>query len=77
MKTSFTFELDRSLVHAAERVATAQGISLCDLLARQLECLVREEIGYRAASERARGRLASGLDLGWTPPASRDELHER
>jgi len=29
------------------------------------------------ARERAKARMRTGLDLGWRPPASRDELHER
>ena len=31
----------------------------------------------RGARRRALARLRAGLDLGWTPPRSRDELHER
>lgn len=32
---------------------------------------------YERARQRALARLDRGFDLGWTPPASRDELHER
>ncbi len=31
----------------------------------------------REAQERAKTRFQNGHDLGWKPPASRDELHER
>ena len=32
---------------------------------------------YRLARRRAVARLREGLDLKWTPPRSRDELHRR
>jgi hypothetical protein len=32
---------------------------------------------YQGALKRARARLREGMDLRWTPPRSRDELHER
>ena len=47
------------------------------LLARQLEKIVREREGYEQAKRRALAILKKGFDLGYPPPASRDELHER
>jgi len=38
---------------------------------------VLERRGYRQARERAKARLRTGYDLGWTPPKSRDEIYER
>jgi hypothetical protein len=32
---------------------------------------------YRHARKRALARLREGMDLRWTPPRSRDELHQR
>jgi len=32
---------------------------------------------YRMAQRRALRRLRKGLDLKWTPPDTRDELHRR
>jgi hypothetical protein len=32
---------------------------------------------YRRARKSALARLREGMDLRWTPPRSRDELHER
>ncbi len=37
----------------------------------------RERKAFDKARRRALGRLRKGLDLQWTPPESRDELHER
>lgn len=38
---------------------------------------VEAKLGYAAAKARALARLEHGYDLDWTPPASRDELHDR
>jgi hypothetical protein len=47
------------------------------MLRDRLEELVRGHRSYEIARRRALARLRKGLDLGWTPPRSRDELHER
>jgi hypothetical protein len=47
------------------------------LLAARLEQIVRERKTYERARKRALARLREGFDLQWTPPRSRDELHER
>jgi hypothetical protein len=39
--------------------------------------MVRERKAFDRARRRALARLRHGLDLHWTPPKSRDELHER
>jgi hypothetical protein len=47
------------------------------MLAARLEQIVRERKTYHRARTRALARLREGMDLRWTPPRSRDELHER
>jgi predicted XRE-type DNA-binding protein len=37
----------------------------------------RQRRSFTTAKRRAIARLRKGLDLQWTPPASRDALHER
>jgi len=37
----------------------------------------QERRSYLSATRRAVARLRKGLDLQWTPPASRDALHDR
>ena len=37
----------------------------------------RQRRSFTSARRRAIARLRNGLDLQWTPPASRDALHER
>jgi len=39
--------------------------------------MVRKRKQFRNARRSALARLKEGLDLGWTPPRSRDELHQR
>jgi hypothetical protein len=77
MKTNITLKLDAEVLREAQILATEEGSSVSGLLAAKLEELVRERKGYDRARRRAVARLRDGLDLGWSPAASRDELHER
>jgi hypothetical protein len=47
------------------------------MLTDRLEAMVRERKALERARRRALARLREGLDLRWTPPRTRDELHER
>lgn len=77
MKTNVTLKLDAELLKEARVLAAEQGSSISRMLADKLEELVRERAGYDRARKRALSRLRVGMDLGWTRPGSRDELHER
>ena len=77
MKTNITLKLDAELVREARILAAEEGSSVSRLLAARLEELVRERKGYARARRRALARLRIGFNLRWTPPGSRDELHER
>jgi hypothetical protein len=77
MKTNVTLKLDAELLKQARVLAAEQGSSISRMLADKLEELVRERAGYDRARKRALSRLRVGMDLGWTRPTSRDELHER
>lgn len=77
MKTNLTLQLDADLIREAEVLAARQGTSISRLLTGQLETLIQRDKGYERAKRRALTRLERGFDLGWTPPVSRDELHER
>lgn len=77
MKTNITLKVDAELAREARVLAAKRGTSLSQLLALALEGLVRSDLGYETARNRALARLDRGYDLGWTRPASRDELHER
>ena len=77
MKTNITLKLDAALLREIRVLAAEEGTSISAVLAARLEQIVRERKTYERARKRALARLREGLDLRWTPPRSRDELHER
>ena len=77
MKINVTIKLDADLLRELGVVAVEEGRSISALLTDRLEALVRERKAFDRARRRALARLGKGLDLQWTPPKSRDELHER
>jgi len=76
-KTNITLRVDADLLREARVLAAREGTSLSRLLSGRLEQMVRREKAYDTARRRALARLKRGYDLEWTPPSSRDELHER
>ena len=76
-KANVTLTIDADLLREARILAAEEGTSVSGLLRRRLEELVRRHKAYDAARRRALARLRKGYDLQWTPPKSRDELHER
>ncbi len=77
MKANITLKLDASLIRQAKILAAEEDTSVSALLATCLEQIVRERKSYNCARRRALARLRKGIALQWTPPSSRDELHER
>jgi hypothetical protein len=77
MKMNITLKIEADLLKEARVLAAEEGTSISALLATRLEQIVRERKGYHVARRRAVARLRKGFDLRWTPPRSRDELHER
>ena len=77
MKTNVTLKLDADLLREARVLAAEEGRSVSALLSERLEAMIRERRAFERASRRALARLREGLDLRWTPPSSRNELHER
>jgi hypothetical protein len=77
MKANITLKLDAALLREIRVLAAEENTSISALLAARLEQIVRERKTYERARRRALARLREGLDLRWTPPHSRDELHER
>jgi hypothetical protein len=77
MKSNVTLKLDASLLREARVLAADEGRSISALLTDRLEALIRERKAFDKARRRALARLRDGLDLRWTPPKSRDQLHER
>ena len=77
MKANITLKLDVDLLREARVLAAEEGRSVSALVAERLESMVRERKAFERARRRALARLREGLDLRWTPPTSRHELHER
>jgi hypothetical protein len=77
MKTNITLKLDTDLLREARVLAAEQDTSISAMLAAKLEQIVRDRQTYRRARKRALARLREGMDLHWSPPRSRDEIHER
>jgi len=77
MKTNVTLKLDADLIQEARVMAAEEGRSISALLTDRLETMVRDRKAFDKARRRALARLHRGFDLQWTPPKSRDELHER
>jgi len=77
MKANITLKLDSSLLREAKILAAQDGTSLSAMVAVKLEQAVRERKGYEQARRRALAQLDEGMDLNFTPPRSREELHER
>jgi len=77
MKSNITLKLDAELLREARIIAASEGTSISAMLSNRLEDMVRERKKYDQARLRALSRLKRGFDLGWTPPRSRDDLHDR
>jgi Ribbon-helix-helix protein, copG family len=77
MKANITLKLDATLIREIQELAAAEGTSVSALLTARLDQIVRERRTYERARKRALARLRERLDLQWTPPRSRDDLHER
>ena len=77
MKTNVTLKLDTAVLREIRILAAEEGTSISALLAAKLEEIVHDRKRYDRARRRALTRLREGFDLGWSPPGSRAELHER
>ena len=77
MKTNITLKLDAALLREAKVLAAENGTSISALVTSRLEQVVRERKAFSRARRRALSRLREGMNLNWSPPGSRDELHER
>ena len=77
MTTTISLKLGASLLREIKILAAENGMSMNTFLTSRLEEIVRERKAYNQARRRALARLRDAKDLGWTPPKSRDDLHDR
>jgi hypothetical protein len=76
-ESNITLTVDATLLREIQELAAAEGTSVSALVAARLEQIVREPKTYDRARKRALARLRERLDLRWTRPRSRDQLHKR
>jgi hypothetical protein len=76
-KTNITLKIDTQLLKKIKVLAAQEDTSISALMAALLEERVKRYPDVERAKDRALARLREGYDLGFTPPLSRDELHER
>src|SRR5713101_508762 len=76
-KSNITLKLDRDLLREVRVLAAEKDTSISALLTVHLQEIVRSRGGYDRARNRAIARMRKGYNLGFAPPKSRDELHER
>jgi hypothetical protein len=75
MKRNITLKVDAELLREARVLAAEEGRSVSALVTDRIEEMVRERKAFDKARRRALARLREGLDLRWTRPKTRDELH--
>ena len=76
-KSNITLKLDRVLLREVRVLAAEEDTSISAILAEHLQEIVKKRGGYEEAKKRAIARMRKGYNLGFKPPKSRDELHER
>lgn len=77
MRRNVTLKIDADRLREARVMAAEEGRSVSALPTDRLESMVRERRAFDRARRRALARLGRGIDLRWSPPSTRDELHER
>jgi len=77
VKTNVTLKLDRNLLRKIRVLAAERDTSISALMSEQLEKALREHDGYEQAKRRALTKMNQASNLGYTPPASRDEFYDR
>jgi hypothetical protein len=77
MKTIVTLKLDSDRLREARMVGVEEGRSAGAPMPDRLKEIARERNSFQKARRSALARLRGGVNLRWTPPKSRDELHDR
>jgi len=76
-KSNITLRLDRDLLREIRILAAEEDTSISALVSDRLRQAVNHKKLRPVSKMKSLARMKRGYDLGFTPPASRDELHER
>jgi hypothetical protein len=76
-KTNITLKLDRNLLREIRILAAQEDTSISTLVSDRLRQVVNNKKARDVAKMKSLARMRKGYNLGFTPPASRDELYER
>jgi hypothetical protein len=77
LKQNITISLDKDLIHTGKMIAAQRGTSLNRMLRQELERIIRNEMQYDTAKQKAIAAMKAGFRSGMDRYPSRDELHER
>ena len=77
MSSTLTIELDSTLAHDLERLATQANTTVADLAADALKSVVLQHDRDARAREKALGYLNKGFRSGDGLPLTRDEIYDR
>ena len=76
-KSNFTLPLDRDLLREIRILAAEEDTSISSLVSDRLRDAVNHKKLRSVAKMKSLARMQKGYDLGFNPPASRDELYDR
>ena len=76
-KANITLKLDRDLLREARILAAEQDTSISAIVATKLDEAVNARKSRDVSKMKSLARMRKGYHLGFNPPSSRDELHER
>jgi len=76
-KSNITLRLDRDLLREIRILAAEEDTSISALVSDRLRQAVNHKKLRSVSKMKSLARMKKGYDLGFTPPAFRDELHER
>ncbi len=77
MMTNITIRINGQTAREAKVLAARRGTSLSQLVADQLQAMLKADRRFDDARNRALKRLRRGYDLHWQPLPDRGELYGR
>ena len=76
-KSNITLRLDRDLLREVRILAAEEDTSISALVSDRMRQAINHKKLRSTAKMKSLARMQKGYDLGFTSPASREELYER